>query len=703
MTASASANPATIPHETPRKPLGRRWRSALFLGAWLGAGPVLAQDVEEGLEAQATTTQPETTEAESITTEDVALPSYELAPVVVSATRSEVDVESAPASVSVISNEELRTAPVGDLSDAIRHTPGISLNAGSQGRRTISIRGMDSSYTLILIDGKRVNSSEAVFRHNDFDMSLIPVEAIERVEVVRGSMSALYGSEALGGVINIITKPVAERWTAGIDLKAQTPTSGSDGQEGRASVYASGPIIPGKLGLRLTGAFDQRRIWHGSENPEAVLMDGTDPVTRPDGSTVLEGDIATLEGRRDHNGKAALVWTPTSAQTITAEYGRSYQTRQGEYFIGGNYGNADAVIHRNEASLGHEGDWSWGGTTVRAYWEGLLTDTDNLSQDNFVAEGNARLKLGAHRLTFGGEARWVFLDSTDFTSGHASVSQQALYVQDEWELHRTLTLLVGARLDNHETFGLWPTPRGYLVFQPIDGLTLKGGVGTGFRSPTLRQLSDESVTTSCRGACVIAGSADLDPEKSINYELTASWAQRVWGLSVGAFQNDITNLIDTPRGAGVDPVGYTDAGLPIFVPRNVNRARMRGLEATARLSPIEAVRFTANYTLLDARDLDEDVQLDNRPSNLVNAQLDWEIVRNLTVYGRGQYVGTQKSGEETVPAYMLFDAGVNWKPLENLGFNAGILNIGNSRTISEDGYAYQERGRTVFIGLNGRI
>ncbi|HLT31971.1 MAG TPA: TonB-dependent receptor [Myxococcaceae bacterium] len=655
-------------------------------------------------EPSATSQMPADTEpANAAAAPDADLLSYELAPVVVTATRAETDVESAPASVSVISNEELRTAPVGDLSDAIRHTPGISLNAGSQGRRTISIRGMDSAYTLILIDGKRVNSSEAVFRHNDFDMSLIPVEAIERVEVVRGSMSALYGSEALGGVINIITKPVAQSWTAGIDLKAQTPTSGSGGQEGRASVYASGPIIPGKLGLRLTGAFDQRSIWHGAENPDAVLMNGDTPVTRPDGSTVLEGDIATLEGRRDHNGKAALVWTPTSSQTITAEYGRAYQTREGEYFIGNAYGNADAVIHRNEASLGHEGRWGWGDTTLRAYWEGLLTETDNLNQDNLVAEGNARLRLGQHNLTVGGEARWVSLDSTDFTSGHASVSQQALYVQDEWELHRMLTVLVGARLDHHETFGLWPTPRGYVVFQPTDKFTLKGGVGTGFRSPTLRQLSDESVTTSCRGACVIAGSADLDPETSINYELTASWAERAWGLSIGAFQNDITNLIDTPRGAGVDPVGYTDDGLPIFVPRNVNRARMRGLEATARVRPVEAVKLSANYTLLDARDLDEDVQLDNRPSNLVNAQVDWEIVRNLTVYGRGQYVGTQKSGDETVPAYVLFDAGLSWRPLENLGFNAGVLNIGNSRTVSEDGYAYQERGRTVFIGLNGRI
>src|SRR5690606_15161002 len=151
MTASAPVTPVSNTHGTSQQARGRRrWRSALVLGVWLGAGPAFAQEVEEGVEAQPTTTQPPEAAVETESSGDeVALPSYELAPVVVSATRSEVDVESAPASVSVISNEELRTAPVGDLSDAIRHTPGISLNAGSQGRRTISIRGMDSAYTLI--------------------------------------------------------------------------------------------------------------------------------------------------------------------------------------------------------------------------------------------------------------------------------------------------------------------------------------------------------------------------------------------------------------------------------------------------------------------------------------------------------------------------------------------------------------------------
>ena len=122
---------------------------------------------------------------------------------VVTATRTEQAVSTAPASISVVAGRDLQQRPVGDLTDALRDLPGVSLSAGSQGRRGIQIRGMESSYTLVLVDGKRVSSSEAVFRHNDYDIGLVPVEAIDRIEVVRGGMSALYGSEALGGVIEV--------------------------------------------------------------------------------------------------------------------------------------------------------------------------------------------------------------------------------------------------------------------------------------------------------------------------------------------------------------------------------------------------------------------------------------------------------------------------------------------------------------------
>lgn len=131
---------------------------------------------------------------------------------VVTASATEQNLKDAPASISVITREDLAKKPIQNLKDILQEVPGVQLTNEGDNRKGVSIRGLDSSYTLILVDGKRVSSRTAVFRHNDYDLSWVPAEAIERIEVVRGPMSSLYGSDALGGVVNIITRKVGKEW-----------------------------------------------------------------------------------------------------------------------------------------------------------------------------------------------------------------------------------------------------------------------------------------------------------------------------------------------------------------------------------------------------------------------------------------------------------------------------------------------------------
>lgn len=621
--------------------------------------------------------------------------------VVVTATRTEQAVATAPASISVVSGHDLQQRPVGDLSDALRDLPGLSLGAGSQGRRQIQIRGMDGSYTLVLIDGKRVNSSEAVFRHNDFDIGLLPVEAVERIEVVRGGMSALYGSEALGGVVNIITKPAGGDWGASLTTELQTPTSGEGGGEVRASVHAGGALVPGRLGLTLSGGLSRRDAWHGGG--EGLLLDDDgEPVTRPDGSLVQRRDLATLEGRDDHSGRARLTWTPGARHTLEAEGGLAYQARSGEYYISG-WGNADSELRRADLVLTHRADLALGASELRAYGERVETE-DGLAQTNAVLEGHATAPLGRHTLTLGAEARWVDLEAlAEFTSGSASLRQQALYAQDDLRLTGRLALLAGARLDHHETFGLHLTPRAYAVFSATEGLTLKAGLGTAFKAPTLRQASRESQTRSCRGQCLVVGNPSLHPETSTSLEASVNLDVPAWGASVTLFQNVIGNLIDTPRGTGVEPVGVDpETQLPMFVPRNVRRARIRGIEAAARLRLGRLGRLTANYTWLDARDLEEGVRLDGRPRHAANGRLDALLGPRLTAFVRAQLVGPQTSGALELASYALLDLGASVRLREGLWLNTGVQNVTGTRT-DEAHYSFAERGRTVSVGLNVRL
>lgn len=624
---------------------------------------------------------------------------YHLDPLVVTATRNAQSLSTAPASISVIGNDELRERPAADLTDALRDLPGISLTAGSQGRRGIQIRGMDASYTLILVDGKRVNSSEAVFRHNDYDIGMLPVESIERIEVVRGGMSALYGSEALGGVINIITKPAGPDWRGSIGTEVQSPTGGSGGLEFRTNGHASGALVPDRLSLAVTGGFNRRDEWHAWSAAPVLDGDGA-AVTRPDGSAVHWQDLATLEGRNDYNARAELTWTPGGSQTIGAEYGRSSQRRFGEYYIQG-WGIADTDLDRQDVVVTHRSAPRWGSTEARGYGE-WVTTSDGLEQTNAVVEGSLNATFGRHDFTVGGEARRVHLVSpTEFTAtGAASVQQQAVYAQNQLAFTQAFTLLAGARLDRHENFGLHLTPRGYIVFTPDSRLTIKGGVGTAFRSPTLRQLSPESLTPSCRGACVIAGNPDLAPETSVSYELSANFSGRGWAGSVTGFQNDIDNLIDTPRGTGVPPIGTDPSGLPLYGPVNVNQARVRGIETTLR-GEVGRLSMTGNYTFLDAVDLDADQRLDYRPRHNANAQLSWTAGEGSSVFVRGQYLGEQTTGEVVVDPYMLFDAGVTHRLSRRLSVKAGVLNLADTRTDSiEDAYAFVERGRAAYLGLS---
>lgn len=173
---------------------------------------------------------------------------------VVTASSVEQNLKDAPASISVITQEDLQRKPVQNLKDVLKEVPGVQLTNEGDNRKGVSIRGLDSSYTLILVDGKRVNSRNAVFRHNDFDLNWIPVDSIERIEVVRGPMSSLYGSDALGGVVNIITKKIGQKWSGTVTVDTTIQEHRDRGDTYNGQFFTSGPLIDGVLGMKAYGS-----------------------------------------------------------------------------------------------------------------------------------------------------------------------------------------------------------------------------------------------------------------------------------------------------------------------------------------------------------------------------------------------------------------------------------------------------------------
>ncbi len=197
---------------------------------------------------------------------------------VVTATLTEHDTRTAPASVSVVTREELETRNAADLLDAVRGTPGITLSPRSVGgRKTLALRGLEGKHTLTLIDGRRISPSDDIVGHSDYQYGWVGIEQIERIEVVRGPMSALYGSEAIGGVINIITRQAQQEWHGGVTLRGEVG-DGDTGNGHRMAARASGPLAEG-LSLAVSVEEVRRESTPWEQDKRVSEVEGQDRQT----------------------------------------------------------------------------------------------------------------------------------------------------------------------------------------------------------------------------------------------------------------------------------------------------------------------------------------------------------------------------------------------------------------------------------------
>ncbi|WP_043238366.1 TonB-dependent receptor domain-containing protein [Stutzerimonas azotifigens] len=614
-----------------------------------------------------------------------------LQPMVVSATHTERAMRDAPASVSVITHEELAKRPVQDLQEALRGTESLQFNGIGFDRRGISVRGMPSEHTLVLVDGKRISTSSGAIAHSDFDLGWVPVEAIERIEVVRGPMSSLYGSEALGGVVNIITRKATDNWKGSGIIDGGVREDGLGGQSHQVGAYLGGPLVPGVLGLTLNGETRRQQETPDFDNER----------------------LSELEGRNANSGSATLSWTPDEAQRIDLTYGAGRERRWRNTETGGTnsayYESAD-VIEREQWSLGHSGDWQWGSTQVRAYRNRL--DRDNARSDgqapsdpqrltDSVVDGHLSVPLfDRHLVTLGGEWRKEELeDSSVNAAGDESALHRALFLQDEIAFNPDWSLTLGSRFDKHEAFGWEASPRVYLLHHYSDALTFRAGIGRGYKAPSLKQLSPEYAAVGGGGRFTIYGNPELKPETNTSYELGADYQGAGWSLTGMLFQNDVHDLIQT---ICVSRCGIRGAEVRNY--ENLEKARIRGLELGGGIDLPANFHWSLNYTYLDARNLTAGQRLGDRSRHMANSVLKWAPTPGFDAQLRTEYVGSQLAYSSNVayalPAYSLWHLELSRKLSDNLTLRGGVENIGDERLADQnENFAYTEPGRTYHVGL----
>ena len=622
---------------------------------------------------------------------------------VVTASGYSQQLRDAPASITVITQEQLRDRPVHDLADAVKGVEGVSI-VGSANKQDINIRGLPGEYTLILVDGRRQNSRES--RPNGsggFEASFMPpVDAIERIEVIRGPMSSLYGSDAMGGVINIITKKVTNEWHGSLSMGGTLQENLNAGNTTDSNFYLSGPLIDKKLGLQLYGGGDYRQ--------EDAIIDG--------------------HNKRDNkNLTAKLTYTPWDNQTFLFEAGRTIQERLstpgksiGDYANrAGAQRNQKTETHndRNHWALTYKGDWDIANTEMSVYQERTKRSTKNtgFNKDdiwengyeartpeitNTVVDGKVVAFLPDNILSVGGQYQYASLkDSSaisklDTQNAKLNVDQYALFVENEFTATDNLILTGGLRLDHHEVYGNNWNPRGYAIYHLTDEITIKGGISKAFRAPTLREISPGYGTSTQGGNGVIYGNKDLKPETSVNEEIGIAYDHESgFSSSLTLFNTDFKNKLTSYSIGEKDPI---DPIRNLYIYDNVGKANIKGVEFASKIPLIKDVNLSLNYTYTDSERKSDDERiksgeslrgypLDKTPKHSANAKLDWNYSENLQLYTRARYEGEQvwaaQRNSHTAPryrdAYTTLDVGLTYDLLKNTQLSFAILNIGNEK------------------------
>ena len=252
--------------------------------------------------------------------EEAAAPGSDI---VVTAAGYEQKITDAPASITVVTAEELRQRPYITLIDAVRDIEGVDVGETSDktGQRTISIRGMGSDYTLIMIDGRRQNNHGDIYPNsfggNQFN-HIPPLDTIERIEVIRGPASTLYGADALGGVINIITRKMLDRWTGSATFGRSLQEDSDFGDDMTFDAAVSGPVVPGLIGVKLRGSYYKR---YPSEPDFTPVVDPAG-VSHVRGLGFGGGGKTVQNTNRSYGGSINFTPSPDHSFTFDIDYSK---------------------------------------------------------------------------------------------------------------------------------------------------------------------------------------------------------------------------------------------------------------------------------------------------------------------------------------------------------------------------------------------
>ena len=630
---------------------------------------------------------------------------------------------------SIITDKDLEKLPVvNDISEYVRRMPGVNLTGNSAtgqrgNNRQIDIRGMGPENTLILVDGKPVNSRNSVRygwrgeRDTRGDSNWVPVDAIESIEVLRGPAAARYGSGAMGGVVNIKTKKVTNEVHGSVEVFTNQPENSKEGSSHRESFNLSGPIIKDVLSYRLYGNYNKTDADAADINPL------TESGSRAAGREGVEN--------KDISGRLAWQINDQQSLTLDTSFGRQGNEYTGDIqnsnadatnpdssfsniaYVNGLLGKETNTMYRDSYALTHEGKWAWGDTKLLAQFdktknkripeslaggpEGSPNSFDKktsvLDTTRFNAETNIPLDIFLPQaLTLGAE--WVedkFSDATSTVQADASGLVQlpsdrthmksriaSAYIEDNFKVTDATDLVLGVRFDDHSKSGSNWSPSLNITQKLGDYFTLKGGIARAYKAPNMYQNAEgyllftrgngcPDTTATASGSCYLVGNADLKPETSINKEVGIQFEKDIVNASLTWFRNDYKNKITS----GDEVVGTTTVGSTTYHLlewTNIPKALIQGLEGSVSLD-FGNINWTNNFTyMMDSVNKTTGNPLSVVPNYTINSIFNYDITDQFDVnfvytqYGRQkprQFAETRNTTMNTKSVPSYGIAGIN--------------------------------------------
>ena len=568
-----------------------------------------------------------------VTAQAEELPVYSFDEVVVTATRTENDVKKVPASTQVITQEDIKRGGATSVRNALSMYANIFQKSKVRGGgHDIIIRGMETKHSLVMVNGRRIsNEADASGLGNAMSLDRININDVEKIEIVRGPSSALYGSEAMGGVLNIITKPSKEQTLlTGLEHTSEDTSHWWHADTGRIGNFSMTLDARfNKINRSMPDTATESDPYGTAQTYNASLnyyvndhsyvnayMDYYSQHLKTDMGTPTMKPITltTSSGKMSLSGQAMLEGTGSKAYK-QKNYGISWngKTDKNDWQIQAYMSKFNWSTTSNTKVLGSIPPAGMEGMFNYLLQKKNTYDFNHDEHNMWAIEGRDSLRVNDHhRVTFGAEyvkekvagtglgkngdgVHSITENGTTKSSSEKTLSSYAAYLQDEIEYGKWF-IVPAIRYDHHSAYGSHTSPKIGVTYNATDHFRIKANYGDGFKAPSVSQLYYDLDMQMGPNWVHLTGNPNLKPEKSKSWDLGV---EAEFGKGYGSltyFDNDVDNLITSI------PKGKDSNGHNLHRYENVNKARIKGLENTLGYRFNDTLEFKVTSTLLDAKD-----------------------------------------------------------------------------------------------------